>query len=166
MNSLNTIIVEGNVVREPTIKETAKGTLVGTFALMSIRAYKKNDGYEKEISFFDVDVWGKLAEICVQNTSKGRGVRVVGRLKQSRWVGEDGKNHSKIAIVAEHVEFKPLFKKTTDELASDADAEAILTEATKKNVRGRASSTAQTQHVTDAEAEIQAEALAEEALVF
>jgi single-strand DNA-binding protein len=42
---------------------------------------------------------------------KGRGVRVVGRLKQDRWTGNDGKQHSKIAIVAEHVEFRPEFKK-------------------------------------------------------
>jgi single-strand DNA-binding protein len=38
-------------------------------------------------------------------------VRVTGRLKQDRWNSTDGKQHSKISIVAEHVEFKPEFKK-------------------------------------------------------
>jgi len=36
---------------------------------------------------------------------------VVGRLKQDRWVGNDGKNHTRVAIVAEHVEYRPDFKK-------------------------------------------------------
>jgi single-stranded DNA-binding protein len=35
---------------------------------------------------------------------------VVGRLKQDRWTGTDGKQYSKIKVVAEHVEFKPQFK--------------------------------------------------------
>jgi single-strand DNA-binding protein len=38
---------------------------------------------------------------------------VVGRLKQDRWSSSDGKPHSRIAIVAEHVEFRPEFKRET-----------------------------------------------------
>ena len=45
----------------------------------------------------------------MENGAKGRGVRVVGRLKQDRWVGKDGKNYSKVKVVAEHIEFKPKF---------------------------------------------------------
>jgi single-stranded DNA-binding protein len=63
------------------------------------------------VSFFDVETWSKLAEHCYNLAHKGRGVRVVGRLKQDRWNGSDGKSHSKITIVAEHVEFRPEFKK-------------------------------------------------------
>jgi len=74
---------------------------------------------EKEVGFFDVEAWGKLAEACSNHGRKGRGVRVVGRLKQDRWVGTDGKNHAKVAIVAEHVEYRPDFKKT-----AGADAKA------------------------------------------
>ena len=66
---------------------------------------------EKEVSFFDVESWSKLAEICREKAQKGRGVRVVGRLKQERWNGNDGKTRSKVVIVAEHVEFRPEFKK-------------------------------------------------------
>jgi single-strand DNA-binding protein len=66
---------------------------------------------EKEVGFFDVETWAKLAESCYNLGHKGRGVRVVGRLKQERWTGSDGKPRSKITIVAEHVEFRPEFKK-------------------------------------------------------
>jgi single-strand DNA-binding protein len=58
-----------------------------------------------------VETWARLAENCYNLGHKGRGVRVVGRLKQDRWNSTDGKTHSKISIVAEHVEFRPEFKK-------------------------------------------------------
>jgi len=67
---------------------------------------------EKEVSFFDVETWAKLAEACNEKGKKGRGVRVVGRLKQDRWNDNEGKQRAKVVIVAEHVEFRPEFNKT------------------------------------------------------
>lgn len=64
-----------------------------------------------EVSYFDVEVWAKLAENCNTNLEKGRGVRVVGRLKQDRWQDDDGRGRTRVKIVGEHVEFKPQFKK-------------------------------------------------------
>ena len=121
MNSLNSIILEGNIVQEPVLRETSKGTHVCTFSIMCMRTYKQNENYEKEISFFNIDAWGKLAELSVKNGTKGRGVRIVGRLKQSRWVDPDEKNRSKISVVAEHVEFKPVFKTKAEEQGPKAD---------------------------------------------
>jgi single-strand DNA-binding protein len=111
MNNLNSILIEGNMVREPQYRTTPKGTPVCTFSLASNRFFRQESGYEKEVSFFDVETWSKLADTCNNQGKKGRGVRVVGRLKQDRWTGTDGKPRSRIAIVAEHVEFRPEFKK-------------------------------------------------------
>lgn len=110
MNALNSILIEGNVVRDPVIKETPRGSSVCNFSIASNRYYKQDDEFEQETSFFDVEGWGKLAEACGKGCLKGRGVRVVGRLKQDRWTDAEGKNCSKIKVVAEHVEFKPQFK--------------------------------------------------------
>lgn len=110
MNALNSILIEGNVVRDPVVKETPRGSTVCNFSIASNRFYRQDDETEKETSFFDVESWGKLADACGTNCGKGRGVRVVGRLKQDRWTGADGKNYSKIKVVAEHVEYKPRFK--------------------------------------------------------
>jgi single-strand DNA-binding protein len=122
MNNLNSILIEGNLVRDPLFRTTPKGTPLCTFSLASNRFFKQDSGLEKEVSFFEVETWAKLAENCYGLGRKGRGVRVVGRLKQERWNGSDGKPHSKIAIVAEHVEFRPEFKKNQAEpsLAGDA----------------------------------------------
>jgi len=111
MNNLNSILIEGNMVREPKYSITPKGTSVCTFSLISNRYYRQDNGYEREVSFFDVETWAKLADICNNMGKKGRGVRVVGRLKQDRWTGNDGKPHSRVSIVAEHVEFRPEFRK-------------------------------------------------------
>lgn len=110
MNALNSILIEGNVVRDAVIKETPRGTQVCTFSIASNRYYRQDDEFEQETSFFEVETWAKLADACGKNCLKGRGIRVVGRLKQDRWTSPEGKNFSKVKVVAEHVEFKPQFK--------------------------------------------------------
>ena len=121
MNNLNSVLLEGNMVRDPLVRTTQKGTSVCNFTIASNRFYKQDSNLEKEVGFFDVEAWGKLADACCVQGLKGRGVRVVGRLKQDRWTGNDGKNHAKVAIVAEHVEYRSDFRKA-GESASDAGA--------------------------------------------
>jgi single-strand DNA-binding protein len=116
MNNLNSILIEGALVRDPLLRTTAKGTSLCTFSLASNRFFKQDSGLEKEVGFFDVEAWAKLADQCYNLGRKGRGVRVVGRLKQDRWTGQDGKSYSRVSIVAEHVEFKPEFKKESESL--------------------------------------------------
>lgn len=111
MNNLNSILLEGNMVRDPLIRSTQKGTQVCNFTIASNRFFKQEQSFEKETSFLDVETWGKLAEACGIKGYKGLGVRVVGRLKQDRWVNSAGENRSRVVIVAEHVEFRPQTKK-------------------------------------------------------
>jgi single-strand DNA-binding protein len=114
MNNLNSVLIEGILVRDPLLRTTSKGTALCTFSLASNRFFKQDSGLEKEVSFFDVETWAKLAEHCYSLGHKGRGVRIVGRLKQSRWSGQDGKPQTRVSIVAEHVEFRPEFKNETE----------------------------------------------------
>ena len=114
MNNLNSILIEGNLVKDPLLRSTPKGTPVCTLRLASNRYYKQDSGYEQEVSYFDVETWSRLAEACYNKGHKGRGVRVVGRLKEDRWNSNDGKPHSRVTIVAEHVEFRPDFKKNEE----------------------------------------------------
>jgi single-strand DNA-binding protein len=111
MNNLNSILIEGNLTRDPELSYTSKGTAVCKFSVACNRFFKQEDETQKEVSYFDVSCWTRLAEVCGEYLKKGRGVRVVGRLKQDRWTDADGKPRSRIEIVAEHVEFKPQLKK-------------------------------------------------------
>ena len=124
MNNLNSILIEGNMVRDPLIRSTPKGTSICTFSLASNRYMKQDSGWGKEVSFFTVEAWSKLADACYSLGHKGRGVRVVGRLKQDRWNNAEGKSCSRITIVAEHVEFRPEIKKDTDTALVAAEATA------------------------------------------
>ena len=134
MNNLNSVLIEGNMVRDPLVKSTPRGTSVCNFTIASNRYFKQDTNFEKEVGFFDVEAWGKLGDACGNLGRKGRGVRVVGRLKQDRWTGNDGKSHNKVAIVAEHVEYRPEFKKSsesdseTEELAAVAEGDDVNSE--------------------------------------
>ena len=133
MNNLNSILIEGNLVRDPELKYTPKGAAVCSFALASNRYFKQDEETQKEVSYFDVTTWSRLAEVCGEYLKKGRGVRVVGRLKQDRWTSPEGQARSKIEIVAEHVEFKPQFKK-----GEGKDGEAGTAEAPAETSDGQA----------------------------
>ena len=127
MNNLNSILIEGNLVRDPQIKATQKGTSVCNFTIASNRFFRQSNGLEKEVSFFDIETWGKLAERANSLGHKGRGVRVVGRLKQERWTDKDGKAKSKVVIVAEHVEFRSDMRKN-----NQADEETDIAKSTQE----------------------------------
>lgn len=125
MNALNSILVEGNLVRNPSSKILPSGMPVCDFVIASNRSHRMNEGFEKEVSYFDIEAWSRLGSSCAQNLEKGRGVRVVGRLKQDRWLDTEGKQRSRVKIVAEHVEFKPAKLQPTDSDAKAGEAQKV-----------------------------------------
>jgi single-strand DNA-binding protein len=121
MNNLNSILLEGNLVADPELRYTPKGAPVCAFRVACNRYFKQEEELQKEVSYLDVTTWNRLAEVCNEYLAKGRGVRVVGRLKQDRWEDAEGKTRSKVHIVAEHVEFKPKFKTDGAEPAEEQE---------------------------------------------
>ena len=109
MNHLNSVLIEGNLVRDPEVGYSPKGTALCSFSVASNRFYKQGDEFQREVSYFDVTVWSRLAEVCGEYLKKGRGVRLTGRLKQDRWIGTDGKSRSRVFILAEHEWWSGLF---------------------------------------------------------
>jgi len=106
MNDLNSILIEGRLTADPTTSYTSKGTALCTFSIAINRFYRQDQEIKEETSFLDIEAWGRLAENCGEYLHIGRGVRIVGRLRQDRW-DSAGQIRSKIVAVAEHVEFKP-----------------------------------------------------------
>lgn len=95
MSNLNSLIIEGNLVKNP-ISITGKCS----FIIESIRGTELNGEPIIEKYQFEIEAYSKLGATCFEVLKKGRGVRVVGRIKQ----GSTGE----VVIVAEHVEFKPV----------------------------------------------------------
>lgn len=114
LSNLNSIILEGNLTKDPEFKRLNNNVELTTFSVAVNHYYKKDDQIENDVSYFQIETWSRLAVSCIENLQKGRGVRVVGRLRQNRWVDATGKNQSKVLIVAEHVEFKPKTNRLID----------------------------------------------------
>ena len=109
MNMLNQIIIEGKLV-----KDCEKNEMTNTisFPIAVNGTYRNSNGETVEkVSYFDIEAYGILGEYVSMYGKKGRTVRIVGRIKQSRWKDGDGKNCSRVFVIAEHIEFKPMEEK-------------------------------------------------------
>ena len=132
MNSLNSVLLEGNLTRDPVLGETPKGTPVCTFGLAVNRFYRQEEETVKEVSFFEVETWTRLAQYCSSQLAKGKQVRVVGHLKQERWEDQEGKPHSRVKVIGEHLEIqekKPAAVREGEEGAGAALQETPAEEA-------------------------------------
>ncbi len=107
MASFNRVILAGNLTRDPELRYTPKGTAVSTITLAVNRTYQTDTGERKEeVSFIDVDVWGRQAETLAKFMRKGRPLLIEGRLKQDVW--EDKTTHqkqSKLKVVLDNFTF-------------------------------------------------------------
>ena len=121
MNPVNSVLVEGNLCRDAEIKKSPSGTSICKLSIAVNRYFKSGDGFENEVSYFDVDTFGKTAEICAEKCQKGVGVRITGRLKQNRWTDSDGKSRSQVVIIGDHVEFRKKSQGSENAPTEDTD---------------------------------------------
>jgi single-strand DNA-binding protein len=107
MANFNKVILAGNLTRDPELRYTPKGTAIATFGLAINRKWKSETGETKEeVTFVDVDAFGRQAEVVAQYMKKGRPFLVEGRLKLDQW--EDKNTHqkqSKLKVVLEGFSF-------------------------------------------------------------
>ncbi|MBQ3801919.1 MAG: single-stranded DNA-binding protein, partial [Treponema sp.] len=105
-NMMNQIILEGKIRKVGDLRTNPAGTTVLSPVVATERFYTNANGEKvKEVSYFDLAVYGKLAEVFSHKSKEGDSIRVVGRLKQDRWRDDTGKMMSKVNVVCEHVDF-------------------------------------------------------------
>jgi single-strand DNA-binding protein len=95
---LNQVTLIGRLTKDVDVRYTTQGTAIGRMSIACNRMKKD------EVDYFDVEVWGKMAENLKSYLVKGKQIAIVGRLKQDRWTGQDGKAASRVGIVAEHIQ--------------------------------------------------------------
>jgi len=107
MASYNKVILCGNLTRDPELKYTPKGTAIARLGLAVNRKWKTESGEQKEeVTFVDVDAFGKTAETLAQYLKKGRPILVEGRLKLDQWDDkQSGQKRSKLGVVLESFSF-------------------------------------------------------------
>ena len=103
MASLNKVMLIGNLTRDIELKYTPKGTAIAELGLAVNRRYKaENEEWKEEVTFIDVTLWGRQAEIAKEYLAKGRSVYIEGRLQLDSWDDKQtGQKRSKLKVTGE-----------------------------------------------------------------
>ena len=107
MASFNKVILAGNLTRDPELRYTPKGTAVARLGIACNRKWKSETGeLKEEVTFVDVDAFGKQAETIGQYLKKGRPILIEGRLRYDTWEDkQSGQKKSKLGVVLESFQF-------------------------------------------------------------
>ena len=103
MASFNKVILLGNLTRDPEVRYTPKGSAVCDLGLAVNRVYTLDNGEKREeVTFVDVVLWARLAEIAGEYLKKGRPVFIEGRLQLDTWDDKtSGQKRSKLRVIGE-----------------------------------------------------------------
>jgi single-strand DNA-binding protein len=107
MANINSVVLVGNLTRDPELRHTPSGTAVCSLRL-AVNTRRKDGAtgqWTEKPNYFDIVVWGQQGENCAQYLAKGRRVGVQGRLEWREWEGQDGSKRQAVEIVAETVQF-------------------------------------------------------------
>ena len=104
--NINRIIITGNLVANPTLRNTESGAPVASATIANNEFYNDGEGERQQVTtFVDVTVWGKPAENFSKLAKKGQEVIIEGQLRRNDWESEDGQKHSKHFVRAESWQF-------------------------------------------------------------
>jgi single-strand DNA-binding protein len=103
MASFNKVILLGNLTRDPEVRYTPKGSAVCDLGIAVNRVYTTEGGERREeVTFVDVVLWARLAEIAGEYLRKGRPVFIEGRLQMDSWDDKQtGQKRTKLRVVGE-----------------------------------------------------------------
>ena len=129
MTDINSVVLVGRITKdvgsdERSFSYVGNGTAKAVVSIAVNRGVKKGDKWEDETSFFDVVIWGKMAENLKPKLIKGRQITVSGYLKQDRWE-KDGQKQSRVQVVADMVEVPNVSKKDAEKVAEAFGGEAF-----------------------------------------
>lgn len=105
--SFNKVIIMGNLTRDPEVRTLPSGNSVARLAVAVNRTYNDKDGNKKEeVTYVDVDAFGKQAEVIGKFFTKGKPILVEGRLKLDQWEDKtSGEKKSRLGVVLEQFSF-------------------------------------------------------------
>ncbi|MGI6087913.1 MAG: single-stranded DNA-binding protein [Kiritimatiellia bacterium] len=106
MASLNSVILVGNLTREPELRSIPSGTHVLEMGMAINDSYRNKAGEIVESTcFVEIVVWGRQAETCAKYLHKGSPALVEGRLQYDQWETKEGEKRSRLRVVASRVQF-------------------------------------------------------------
>ncbi len=116
MPELNSVIIAGNLTKDPVFRETTNKTPVVNFHIAANRRYKDSQNqWQEDVCYVGVVAWNKLAESCKDRLKKGSAVLVDGELQSRTFKTEDGRNRTIVEIKAKRIQFLNKINKSTEE---------------------------------------------------
>jgi single-strand DNA-binding protein len=111
MASFNRVILVGNLTRDVELKYLQDNTAVTEIGL-AVNDRRKNQAGEwiEEVTFVDITLWARTAEVANEYLSKGSPVLIEGRLKLDTWETE-GQKRSKLRVVGDRMVMLPRSQK-------------------------------------------------------
>lgn len=103
MPSYNRVVLMGNLTRDVEVRETPGGAVVTDLGLAVNDRVKRNDEWVDEVTFVDVTMWGRTAEVAGEYLHKGSPILIEGRLKLDSWE-RDGEKRTKLRVVGEKMQ--------------------------------------------------------------
>ena len=106
MASFNKVILVGNLTRDPEVKYTTGGTAVAEIGLAVNRTWfdKQSNQRKEDVTFVDVTLWARQAEVAGEYLSKGRSGVIEDRLQLDTWVDKNsGQKRTKLRVVGENM---------------------------------------------------------------
>jgi single-strand DNA-binding protein len=107
MANFNKVILAGNLTRDHELRYTPKGLAIVKIGIAINRTWKNEAGETKEeVTFVDVDAFGRQAEVVAQYFKRGRPILIEGRLRLDQWDDKQtGQKRSKLGVVLEGFQF-------------------------------------------------------------
>jgi single-strand DNA-binding protein len=104
--NINRVVIEGNLTKDPEVRQTPSGTSVATLRVAVNDRIKRGEEWVDTAYYFDVVVWGRTAEQCGQFLQRGSGIMVDGKLTWREYDAKDGSGkRQSIEIKADNVRF-------------------------------------------------------------
>ncbi len=103
MADINHVVIVGRLTRDAELKYINTGTAVSKFSIAINKRKKVNEQWVEEAHFFNIVLWGKVAEALDPYLKKGKQVGIDGELRQNRWE-QDGQSRSRVEIVANNIQ--------------------------------------------------------------
>lgn len=131
---LNKVEIIGNITQDLELRYTANGTAVMNFSVATNRSFKQNEEWQDEVTFHNIVVWAKDAEMMEQRAKKGTRVFIQGRLQTRSWEDAEGKKNYRTEIISERIILLDRYTKTETDSQIREEEPKSTPKASKKPV--------------------------------
>lgn len=104
MASFNKVILIGNMVADPELKQTQGGLSVCSFSIAVNRRFKSENG-QQECDFIPIVAWRQQAEFVCRYFKKGQPILICGQIQIRTWTNNNNEKRYTTEVIADEVSF-------------------------------------------------------------